>query len=73
MKRNWKDVVERAASTFVMTFVGVWAGFGFQWDIVTLKASLVATVISVAKNLAVQGSVTQTPREELPVEERVSS
>lgn len=71
MKRNWKDIAERAVTTFVMTFVGVWAGFEFKWDVVTLKAAVVATVISIAKNLAFQGTVTQTPRTEMPVPERV--
>lgn len=71
MRRNWGDIVERAASTAVMTFVGVWAAMEFKWDVVTLKATAIGTVISIAKNLAVQGSVTQTPREPMPVEERV--
>lgn len=71
MKRNWKDIVERAATTFVMTFVGVWAALEFKWDVVTLKAALIGTLISIAKNLAFQGTVTQTPRTEMPVPERV--
>lgn len=73
MKRNWKDLLERALTSFVITFAGVWIAMGADdFTMVNLKAALVGTGLSLIKNIALQGSVTQTPREAVPVEERVS-
>lgn len=46
----WKDLIERALSTFIQGFLAVWvvtAGF----DMLTLKVAAGAGVISVAKSL----------------------
>lgn len=71
MKRNYKDLIERAVTAFVITFVGVWAALNFDFTLATLKGALIGTIISLAKNLALQGKATQTPVAEVKVEDRI--